>query len=162
MRALGVIFLIVGIGLLIYAISMETSVSTGLPGMERVHNIGLLQMQNNYLWVGSILALVGVLMAIFGGSKGKDEKDKVEKFSGPESSLSDPAYQLYLVKKFSIERNDTLQKFAFSGSAFDTLEEALKEADIEERRMEDEEKRKNNLYWNATQARSSPSETKDH
>jgi hypothetical protein len=77
MKNLGIILLIIGIGLAVYALSMDTSVQVdypmgndyGLP--ERVNNIGLMNDKQNYLIFGGLLTVVGIFMAVSGGKSEK-------------------------------------------------------------------------------------------
>ena len=46
-----------------------------------------------------------------------------------ERSIAIPAYQLYLTKRFAIEKNATLEKFVVEGNVFDTLQDSLRYAD---------------------------------
>ena len=46
-------------------------------------------------------------------------------FNG-EKSLDNDSYQLFLVKKFNIEKNDVLNKFVLNNKTYASLEEALK------------------------------------
>ena len=70
MRTFGIIILIVGIILGIYALSMDTSVqvnysgnSFGLP--DRVNNLGLMNDRQNYLIVAGVLSIIGTIILIF-------------------------------------------------------------------------------------------------
>ena len=49
-------------------------------------------------------------------------------FEGERNIASTP-YQLYLTRKFAIEKNNTLGKFVIGDDVFDTLEQSLVEAD---------------------------------
>jgi hypothetical protein len=53
--------------LIILALAMDTSVST--PAGQRVHNIGLLNQQQNFLMLGAVLAVVGVILIVSGRRK---------------------------------------------------------------------------------------------
>jgi len=69
MKPLGIIILIIGIILGIYALSMETSVEVGnhgnLPGLpNRVSNLSLMNKQRNLLIVSGILSLTGLIIII--------------------------------------------------------------------------------------------------
>lgn len=46
-----------------------------------------------------------------------------------EKNISSSPYQLFLTKKYGIEKNNTLEKYAFDNEVFDTLVGALREAD---------------------------------
>ncbi|CRN07975.1 hypothetical protein PYEL_38290 [Pseudomonas sp. URMO17WK12:I11] len=67
MRGFGIFAMIVGLIAVIGALAMDVSVSTGMGG--RVNNIGLIAQQQNYLIIGALIALAGLLMTIFGGKK---------------------------------------------------------------------------------------------
>jgi uncharacterized membrane protein len=67
MRGFGILALIVGLIAVIGAMAMDVSVSTGMGG--RVNNIGLMAQQQNYLIIGALIALAGLLMTIFVGKK---------------------------------------------------------------------------------------------
>lgn len=67
MRGFGILALIVGLIVVIGAMAMDVSVSTGMG--RRVNNIGLMAQQQNYLIIGALIALAGLLMMIFGGKK---------------------------------------------------------------------------------------------
>lgn len=67
MRGFGILALIVGLIAVIGAMAMDVSVSTGMG--RRVNNIGLMAQQQNYLIIGALVALAGLLMTIFGGKK---------------------------------------------------------------------------------------------
>jgi hypothetical protein len=47
--------------------AMDVSVSTGMG--RRVNNIGLMAQQQNYLIIGALIALAGLVMMIFSGKK---------------------------------------------------------------------------------------------
>lgn len=72
MKDIGAILLIVGIGLGVYAMTMETSVKVDYPmgnrfGMpERVNNIGLMNNKQNYLMIAGALSVIGILLIITG------------------------------------------------------------------------------------------------
>ncbi|WP_137138186.1 hypothetical protein [Pseudomonas asiatica] len=59
--------MIVGLIAVAGAMAMDVSVSTGMG--RRVNNIGLMAQQQNYLIIGALIALAGLLMTIFGGKK---------------------------------------------------------------------------------------------
>ena len=67
MRGFGILALITGVIAVIGAMAMDVSVSTGMGG--RVNNIGLMAQQQNYLIIGGLIALAGLLMTIFSGKK---------------------------------------------------------------------------------------------
>lgn len=66
MRGLGICVLIVGLFVVIGAMSMDVSVSSG---MGRVNNLGLMSERQNFTIIGGIIALGGLLMLLLGGKK---------------------------------------------------------------------------------------------
>ncbi|PAA14421.1 hypothetical protein [Pseudomonas fragi] len=64
MKGLGIFAIVVGIGWMIFALSMDVSVSTG---MGRVNNLGLMADRQLHTIVGGMIALAGLLMLLFGG-----------------------------------------------------------------------------------------------
>lgn len=64
MKGFGTFALIVGICWVIFALSMDVSVSTG---MGRVNNLGLMADRQVHTIVGGMIALAGLVMVIFGG-----------------------------------------------------------------------------------------------
>lgn len=66
MRAFGYFVLVIGVIALIASMNMDVSVSTG---MGRVNNLGLMSQRQNFTTVSGLVALAGLLMVIFGGSK---------------------------------------------------------------------------------------------
>lgn len=51
-----------------------------------------------------------------------------ERFDG-ERNIALPAYQLFLTRRFAIEKNATLEKYVIGNDVFDTLDASLQEAD---------------------------------
>lgn len=64
MRFMGVLLLIVGAIVIIYALSMDVSVLTSYG--NRVNNIGLMAARQNSTLVGGIIIVCGLLMTLFG------------------------------------------------------------------------------------------------
>lgn len=64
MKGFGTFILIVGVCWLVFALSMDVSVSTGL---GRVNNLGLMADRQLHVIVGGMIALAGLIMLIFGG-----------------------------------------------------------------------------------------------
>lgn len=58
----------------------------------------------------------------------RDTTNRLKPYSGNRDT-TDPAYQLYLTKRYAIERNNTLQKFVIDDLVFNSLEEAITAAD---------------------------------
>lgn len=65
MKGFGMFTLIVGIFGLVYALSMDVSVSTGVSG--RINNFGLMAERQMYTLIGGIVALGGLLMTLLTG-----------------------------------------------------------------------------------------------
>lgn len=63
MRGLGIAVLVSGVLVIIGALLMDVSVSSGI---GRVNNLGLMAERQNFTMIGGILLLAGLLMAIFG------------------------------------------------------------------------------------------------
>lgn len=64
MKGFGTFALIVGICWVVFALSMDISVSTG---MGRVNNLGLMADRQVHAIVGGMIALAGLVMLFFGG-----------------------------------------------------------------------------------------------
>ena len=64
MKGFGTFALIVGICWLVFALSMDVSVSTG---MGRVNNLGLMADRQVHAIVGGMIALAGLVMMLLGG-----------------------------------------------------------------------------------------------
>ena len=64
MKGLGILTLVAGIGWVIFALSIDVSVSTGAGG--RVNNLGLMADRQVYTIGGGIIALAGLLMMLVG------------------------------------------------------------------------------------------------
>lgn len=64
MKGFGTFALIVGICWVVFALSMDVSVSTG---MGRVNNLGLMADRQVHAIVGGMIALAGLVMLILGG-----------------------------------------------------------------------------------------------
>jgi hypothetical protein len=105
----------------------------------RVNNLGLLNDQRNYSMLGGFVAVVGIFFLLRTESKDTQVKDMKEKpknqpisspriinqgFSG-NKSIDNDAYKIFLVKKYSIEKNVALDKFIVGERLFNSIEEAL-------------------------------------
>lgn len=55
------VVLLLGIGGVLFSLSMDTSVPTGL---GRVNNLGLMNQQQNYLIVSALVAIVGAILML--------------------------------------------------------------------------------------------------
>ena len=130
MKQIGILALIIGAVIALIALSMDTSVSTGY---GRVHNQGLMAAQSNYLILGVAIAIIGAIIAGFGYRTASriDSKPSYATLGAfqQERDLTSGAYQLYLVRKYQIEKNDTLGKYSVQDTRlFETLDEALADA----------------------------------
>lgn len=67
MRGLGKVLLVLGVVVIVFALSMDVSISTGV---GRVNNIGLMAERQNYTVLGGIMLIAGLLAIIF-GSRGR-------------------------------------------------------------------------------------------
>lgn len=67
MRGFGILAIIVGVIVVFGAMAMDVSVSTGMGG--RVNNIGLMAQQQNFIIVGGLITLGGILLMLFGSKK---------------------------------------------------------------------------------------------
>lgn len=68
MRSFGYFVLVVGLVCIVGALAMDVSVSSGT---GRVNNIGLMAERQNFILIGGLILLVGVIMAV----AGKRQKD---------------------------------------------------------------------------------------
>lgn len=65
MKGFGTFAIIVGVCWLVFALSMDVSVSTGAGG--RVNNLGLMADRQMHTIVGGVIILAGLLMVLLGG-----------------------------------------------------------------------------------------------
>lgn len=147
MRSFGVWLAVFGGVFALLAINMDVTVPTGPYGFDRVNNMGLMADRQNYLMLSIGAVVVGVLLFVFGkhntptpesASTSSPESQASAKiaFYARERDLAEGAYKLYLVKKFNIEKNETLGQFVLDELLFDTLEEALVTADKQDRELQ--------------------------
>jgi hypothetical protein len=66
MKSIGVFCIILGAIFVFFALMMDTSVSSSITGTGRVHNLGLLAEQQNFLTISTAVLVIGVLLVIFG------------------------------------------------------------------------------------------------
>ena len=69
MRFFGIICAFLGGIFALIALNMDVTVPTGVFGLDRVNNMGLMADRQNYLMLYIGAAIVGVLLIIFGGNK---------------------------------------------------------------------------------------------
>ncbi len=139
-------FVVLGIGLfgLLFTLAMDTSVATGDLGM-RVINIGLMNDKQNLLIFFAVVCIVGALFAAIGWNHtpgqdaiepARNNDGKIGTATAPQSlfdgrrDISLPGYQLFLTKRFGIEKNNTLDKFVIGSDVFDDLSAVLADADV--------------------------------
>jgi len=121
----------------------DTSVATGI---GRVNNLGLMADRQNFMIFGSMIFIAGLLIGLFGNkNKKNEEKSEAMKEAGVDvhsefwqdvRSTQLIAYQIYLVKKYSIEKNVVLEKVIFSNTAYDSIEEAIEAAHLIDTKQE--------------------------
>ena len=101
--------------------------------------------------LGFFLGPIGLIVVCL--MKPSDQRQAPLSFNG-NADIDDSRYQLFLTKKYVIEKNDVLGKFTVRGNTFDTLEQSLlwaKDAEAEQslirrkRNLEAERSRKRNL-----------------
>ena len=85
----------------------------------------------NWFILGFLFSLLA-LLAIVGIPALKDKAESIsqqpiQRFNG-ELDLNNSSYQLFLVNTFSIEKNNTLEKYTFDNGVYDSLQDALKTA----------------------------------
>ena len=86
---------------------------------------------------GLILMVAGgVLLSIMGGYSNYDLKKQKPIFEG-EKKLENDSYQLFLVEKYNIKKNETLEKYTLNGQLYKNLSEALETAHKEELNIKD-------------------------
>jgi len=135
MRNLGYAMVAIGVVWLLIAFNMETSVPTsgggyyGLP--DRVENIGLIAQRQNHLIVASLITLIGVLLAIFGGQIKLAPANTaaapaiVSDEPAIDRDLTSDAYRLWLAERYQVQRNELFDKFVFDSKTYATLDDAL-------------------------------------
>jgi len=95
MKILGVLLMIAGGAFIYWALFIfDTTVRLDFGGMnfDRVHNLGLMNDQRNYIIIAGITAIVGVLMLLFG-----DKSQGAEGFIGQFLDLIIQLLQLCIV-----------------------------------------------------------------
>lgn len=127
-RGLGILLMVIGALVMAVAMMMDTTVSFGgqsarvvgttygteeLPEVpaQRVHNIGLIQAQQNHLILGGVIAIAGLLVALLGG--GTPKVAQADQINSPADDL----------KAFGIERVG--EKWLYKGQEFNSYEAAV-------------------------------------
>lgn len=141
MRVFGWISFFLGLAIVFFGFLMDTTVSTG---SGRVHNIGLLRAQDNAIMLGGIVLIGGLLMALLGRKSTETTSNNASNelltahsktdgpfvlWDRPDREINDGDYQLYLVNKYKVEKNSTLDKYVVGRAIFDSLSTALNHCD---------------------------------
>ena len=86
---LGLVLVVAGVGTILYASGMDTSVDAGAFG--RVHNLDLANQQRNMFIVGGLGLLAGLVFVVLGRMDGSGGKDIYQSSSKPveDNSASD-------------------------------------------------------------------------
>ena len=174
MKQIGLIVAAISALCLLLALNMSTTVTTQartfgelkVPSVT-VHNIGLMQDKQNYITVSAVFLIIGLAIYFFSPKKELREYNSnnvllqkkeisedfaiknAKKFSLDEKSLSNDEYQIYLVEKYKISKNDVLNKYILHKKLYENLDAVLLAA-MEEDRI------KNNEQTIASQIESSP------
>jgi hypothetical protein len=148
MKALGSLLMVVGGIFLFWAMFIfDTSVSVSGrfgSGMydTRVNNLGLMSDKKDYITISGIMLVVGLILFLFDKSKEdqateskEDQPTQSEEMKNTDNQdfkiwkksrdLNNDEYKIYLVKKYSIEKNNALEKILAHGKLFNTIDEAL-------------------------------------
>jgi hypothetical protein len=143
MKKIGLVLLGLGAIVLLYGLLMDTSVQTSV---GRVHNIGLMQERTMTVLVAGLLLVLGTILTVLGqrrsdpsptargASNSAGRAAPPDRFDGS-ADVFDQSYQLFLVKRFGIEKNNTLDKFVIGNEVFADLPSALAVADARYRQQ---------------------------
>ena len=145
-KNLGWGLLIVGVSIIFWAFFIfDTTVA--IDAYSRVNNLGLLNDQRNYSIIGGIILAAGAFILHKNQNsssnlhKQEDSKKEVVNIKSlpiiekntplyeGDKSLSSDEYKIYLVKKYSIEKNEALGKVIVKDKLFNSIDEALSYAD---------------------------------
>ena len=100
-------------------------------------------LKTTWFWLGFFFSILAILALVAVPKIDKEKEPAVfvpiavpateeqlpERTFDKERNIAFSAYQLFLVNRFSIEKNSTLDKFVIEEDVFDTLENALRNAD---------------------------------
>ena len=123
MKTSGSLLLIVGAMWALIAFNSDTTAYVDGPFGNKVQNLGLMDERRNHLLMASLLVVVGVILFSFGNTRRTKSASSVtsltpvtdkrdynnSRFNG-ERSITSGKYQLFLTKKYAIEKNSTLEK----------------------------------------------------
>jgi len=149
MKTSGSLFLIIGAVWAMIAFNFDTTVYVDAPySKQKVHNTGLMDERRNHLLMASLLVVVGVILFSFSNTPRtrsgaslapvSDNEDYKNSHYNGVRNITSGKYQLFLTKKYSIEKNATLEKYVVEDNLFQTLEEALAFCDNKEGEAERE------------------------
>lgn len=155
MKTSGSLLLVVGAVWALIAFNSDTTVYVDGPFSKKVQNVGLMDERRNHLLMASLLVVVGVILFSFGNTHRtksataatspalvSDSEDyKNSRYNGLRN-ITSGKYQLFLTKKYAIEKNTTLEKYVVEDNLFQTLEEALAFCDDKEGQTERERQKK--------------------
>jgi len=71
MKAIGLLFILCGIGFAIYSLNLDTSVFSSQG--EKINNIGLLSKQQNFVILSGFVFIAGIIMLVCGKDNLKDQ-----------------------------------------------------------------------------------------
>lgn len=113
----------------LFVILMISSFVFGFAGSFIAKNKGV--TQSTGFWLGFFLGPIGLIIVALLNPSSVRRINVSDQFDGDRDLLSD-RYQLWLTKKYDIQRNDTLGRYVVGDESFINLEEALKDADRRE------------------------------
>lgn len=87
----------------------------------------------------ALIALIAIPKLEKESNRSQIKREDITQFKGDPDVRSE-AYQLYLTKKFNIEKNTVLEKYVVADQLFNTLEDALKHTDILNKELEEHSK----------------------
>ena len=157
MKTIGTFLMVIGGIFLFWAMFLfDTSVSVPELGYgTRVNNLGLMDDKRNYITISGIMFAVGLILFLFDKNQENQEthKDEVEETNNKNQNekiwvksrdLNNDEYKIFLVKKYSIEKNNALEKIIADGKIFNSINDALVE-------MDEKDASNQNTYLNSTQ-----------
>jgi H+/Cl- antiporter ClcA len=91
MKKIGILFFCLGVVATILALGMDTSVEAG--GGRRVHNLGLIGQQQNFIIIALVISVIGILLIIFGvktKSSARGEPEENQEVPGSSNTRNCP------------------------------------------------------------------------
>lgn len=114
-RTVAITCVVLGVAGIVGALFMDTTVSSGI---GRIHNIGLMNDQQNYLIVSGIVAIIGIILFV---TLPKKQQALLPPSKGGGSAWIDKLDDTTL--PFGIERVGTV--YVVNGSQFPTVADAM-------------------------------------